>query len=67
MSDPAQTSVVMGATVLSRVDVGAWATVGAGALAVHDVPESITVIGNPARPLAAVTYSWTGLSRVIRQ
>jgi sugar O-acyltransferase (sialic acid O-acetyltransferase NeuD family) len=45
--------VGMGATVLSRVDVGAWSTVGAGALAGHNVPDSITVIGNPARPMAA--------------
>lgn len=40
-----------GAVVLPRVKVGAFATVGAGAVVTHDVPDRMTVVGNPARPM----------------
>jgi serine acetyltransferase len=37
-----------GSTVVARVHVGAWATVGAGAVALRDVEPDISVVGVPA-------------------
>jgi sugar O-acyltransferase (sialic acid O-acetyltransferase NeuD family) len=37
------------ATILPGVAIGAWAVVGAGAVVLDDVPEGVTVVGNPAR------------------
>jgi sugar O-acyltransferase (sialic acid O-acetyltransferase NeuD family) len=39
----------IGATVLPRVTIGAWSTVGAGAVVTSDVPPGATVVGVPAR------------------
>lgn len=41
----------IGATVMPRQSIGAWSIVGAGSLVNRDVPESITVVGVPAKPL----------------
>lgn len=41
----------LGALIIGGVSVGARATVGAGAVAIRDVPDGVTVVGNPARPL----------------
>ena len=43
--------VCAGATVLPRINIGADAIVGAGAVVTKDVPERITVTGVPARPM----------------
>ena len=43
--------VCAGATVLPRVNIGADAVVGAGAVVLRDVPDGVTVVGVPARPL----------------
>lgn len=40
------------ATVLPRLRIGRWATVGGGAVVIRDVPADATVVGNPARILA---------------
>ena len=39
------------ATILPGVHIGNGAAVGAGAVVVEDVPEGVTVVGNPARIL----------------
>jgi sugar O-acyltransferase (sialic acid O-acetyltransferase NeuD family) len=44
--------VGLGALIVNRVTVGARATVGAGAVVLRDVPAGVTVVGNPAKPLA---------------
>lgn len=45
-------SVGCNATVLAGVEIGEAAVVGAGAVVTRDVPPGITVVGNPARPMA---------------
>jgi sugar O-acyltransferase (sialic acid O-acetyltransferase NeuD family) len=44
--------VGLGAVIINGVTVGRRASVGAGAVVVRDVPEGVTVVGNPARPLS---------------
>lgn len=41
--------VGIGATVLPQLKVGAWSTVGAGAVVTKDVPPGTTVVGVPAQ------------------
>ncbi len=47
-------SVGAGAVVVAGVDVGRFATVGAGAVVTHDVPAHALVAGNPARRIGWV-------------
>jgi UDP-perosamine 4-acetyltransferase len=41
----------VGTSVIPRRVIGAWSMVGAGSAVVHDIPEGITAVGVPARPL----------------
>ena len=43
--------ICAGATVLPRISIGADSIVGAGALVTEDVPDGVTVVGVPARPI----------------
>jgi sugar O-acyltransferase (sialic acid O-acetyltransferase NeuD family) len=52
--------VGLGAAVLPRVTIGAWSTVGAGAVVTCDVPPGATVVGVPARPVVS-RGSWPGV------
>jgi sugar O-acyltransferase (sialic acid O-acetyltransferase NeuD family) len=45
----------IGATIKGWLRVGARATVGAGAVVLREVPDGVTVVGNPARPMVAKT------------
>ncbi|MDQ6709208.1 MAG: acetyltransferase [Candidatus Dormibacteraeota bacterium] len=47
----AYTLIGAGAVVLPRIKVGRAAIVGAGAVVVDDVPDGVTVVGNPARAI----------------
>lgn len=41
----------MGALIKNKVKIGRWVTVGMGAVVLKDVPDGVTVVGNPARIL----------------
>lgn len=45
--------MALGSTVLPKLNVGAWSTVGAGAVVTKNVPPNTTVVGTPARPLGS--------------
>ncbi|WP_248802277.1 acetyltransferase [Pseudomonas sp. MWU13-2100] len=47
------------ATILPRLRIGRWATVGAGAVVTRDVPDYAVVVGNPAKIIKtqAVPYA----------
>lgn len=38
----------IGASIIQGIHIGKWVTVGAGAVVIRDVPDGITVVGNPA-------------------
>ena len=40
-----------GSVILNALKVGRRVTVGAGAVVIRDVPDDVTVVGNPARAL----------------
>ena len=43
------THIGSGAVVIPGVKIGKWATIGAGAVIIKDVPDEVTVVGNPGR------------------
>jgi sugar O-acyltransferase (sialic acid O-acetyltransferase NeuD family) len=47
------------ATVLPRIRIGRWATIGAGAVVTKDVPDYAVVVGNPARVIKTLDIPYT--------
>ncbi len=43
------------ATCIPGVAVGAWSVIGAGAVVISDIPDGVTAVGVPARPIASVS------------
>ena len=54
-------SIGSGATILSQVEIGENAIVGAGSVVTKDVPANTIVAGNPAKPLRVLSkeLSWS--------
>ncbi len=44
-------SIGSGATILPGITIGEGAMIGAGSVVIKDVPDNLTVVGNPARPV----------------
>jgi acetyltransferase EpsM len=47
----AGTLIGVGAAVIQGISIGTHSIVGAGAVVIRDIPDSCTVVGNPARPI----------------
>jgi acetyltransferase EpsM len=45
------THIGIGASVIQGIRIGCWCTIGAGAVIIDDVPDGVTVVGNPGRIL----------------
>ena len=43
------THIGAGATIIPNLKIGKWATIGAGAVVIKDVPDYAVVVGNPGR------------------
>jgi sugar O-acyltransferase (sialic acid O-acetyltransferase NeuD family) len=43
------TQIGIGASVIPGIKIGNWCTIGAGAVIIKDVPDGVTVVGNPGR------------------
>ncbi|MGS2764939.1 acetyltransferase [Sinomicrobium sp. M5D2P9] len=43
------THVGTGASVIPGVKIGKWCTIGAGTVVIKDIPDGVTVVGNPGR------------------
>jgi len=43
------TQIGAGAIILPNINIGKWAIIGAGSVVIKDVPDNVTVVGNPAR------------------
>lgn len=52
------TFIGINATVLPRLRIGRWATIGAGAVVTRDVPDYAVVVGNPARIIRSNAASY---------
>jgi sugar O-acyltransferase (sialic acid O-acetyltransferase NeuD family) len=57
----------IGSSVIDRVSIGAWATVGGGACVTEDLRENVTAVGVPARVIKIKEKGWheetTGFGR----
>lgn len=56
----AEAYIGMGSVIRERITIGSRAVVGAGAVVVHDVPDGVTVAGNPAREIEARSSVFRG-------
>lgn len=48
----------IGASAVPGVRVSGWATVGAGAVVVNDLPANVTAVGAPAKPIKERPAGW---------
>lgn len=48
------------ATILPRVRIGKWATIGAGSVVIRDVPDYSTVVGNPGTVIKTAEAQYQG-------
>ena len=40
---------VIGATIISGINIGKWCTIGAETVVINDIPDGATVVGNPGK------------------
>jgi len=38
-----------GAVIIPNIKIGKWCVIGAGAVVINDIPDGVTVVGNPAK------------------
>jgi acetyltransferase EpsM len=43
------THIGIGAAIIQGVTIGKWVTIGAGAVILKDVPDNVTIVGNPGK------------------
>lgn len=43
------THIGIGAQIIPGIKIGSWATIGAGAVIIEDVPDGVTIVGNPGK------------------
>lgn len=43
------THIGIGACVIQGIKIGKWCTIGAGAVIIKDIPDNVTVVGNPGK------------------
>lgn len=43
------TQIGIGASVIQGINIGKWVTIGAGAVVIRDVPDFVTIVGNPGK------------------
>lgn len=43
------THIGIGASVIQCIKIGKWCTIGAGAVIIKDIPDGVTVVGNPGK------------------
>ena len=45
------THIGAGAIIIPNIKIGKWCVIGAGSVVIKDVPDNITMVGNPAKPI----------------
>lgn len=43
------THIGASAVIIPGIKIGKWATIGAGTVVIHDVPDNVTIVGNPGK------------------
>ena len=43
------THIGAGSTIIPNINIGKWCIIGAGSVVIKDIPDNVTVVGNPAR------------------
>jgi sugar O-acyltransferase (sialic acid O-acetyltransferase NeuD family) len=47
-----------GSSIIQGIQIGAWSVLGAGAVASKDIPDNVTAVGVPARPVKEREVGW---------